>query len=44
MPQVPQEAPVVSPYMANPYVSKRRGLRDPFDPRNLFRAIYGFKK
>ena len=39
-----QEEPVALPYMASPYVAKRRGLRDPLDPRNLFRAIYGFRK
>jgi hypothetical protein len=27
-----------------PTLEKKRGLRDPLDPRNLFRAIYGYKK
>ena len=27
-----------------PTLAKRRGLRDPLDPRNLFRAIYGYRK
>lgn len=30
--------------LRRPVAQKRRGLRDPLDPRNLFRAIYGYRK
>ena len=37
-------APVYDRRYFGPAQEKRRGLRDPLDPRNLFRAIYGYKK
>jgi len=39
------ELPAIEDYYAPPPpVSAKRGLRNPKDPRNLFRAVYGWKK
>jgi len=37
--------PAIEEYYAPPVpVSAKRGLRNPNDPRNLFRAVYGWRK